>query len=149
MLYARQSPEFLPSGQNEQNFPTIIGADVLEISQPTLLVQAVLALAFLVVAVMTWRGKPASVRLIFVGLVFLLTAGNLIQLLTFITTPLPSPQTGIDSAGDLSRTLAVSQLCVTLLIPGYIIWYMNRGPARAFFRGHYLPDPDGDPVKGR
>jgi len=149
VLYARQNPEILPSQQSGQDLPTIVGADVLELSLPAILVQAVLALGFVVVAILTWRGKPAPMRFVFVGVVILLTAGNLIQLLTFVAAPAPSPQTGMDSAGDLSRAVTVSQLCVTLLIPTYIVWYMNRGPARAFFRGHYLQDPGGEPSQPR
>lgn len=140
-LNARQGVEFLPSEQSTQDLPSIIGAEVLEVNLPGLFIQAALALGFLAIAVITWRGKPARMRFIFVGLVILLTAGNLIQLLPLMTAPPATPQTGMDSSGDLSRTLAISQMCVTLIIPTYIVWYLNRGPARAFFRGHFLQDP--------
>lgn len=143
-LNARQGIEFLPPVQDNQNLPSIIGAEVLELNLIALGIQAVLALGFLVVAIITWRGRPANIRFVFVALVILLTAGNLIQLLSLLTSPPPTPQTGMDSSGDLGRTLAITQLCVTLIIPTYIVWYMNRGPARAFFRGHYLPDPSSN-----
>ena len=140
-LNARQGFEFLPSEQENQDLPSIVGTEILELNTMGLVAQAALALGFLAIAVITWRGRPANMRFVFVGLVILLTAGNLIQLSSLMTAPPPTPQTGMDSSGDLGRTLAVSQLCVTLLIPTYIVWYMNRGPARAFYRGYYLTEP--------
>jgi hypothetical protein len=31
----------------------------------------------------------------------------------------------------------------------YTLWYMNRGPARAFYRGYYLPAPPDDKNAGK
>jgi hypothetical protein len=41
------------------------------------------------------------------------------------------------------RSLLASRALLTLLVPLYVLWYMNRAPARAFYRGCYLAEPDG------
>lgn len=104
--------------------------------------QTVLALIFLVIAVFTWRGRPAQMRFIYVGAV---AAFTLIKLATALslTAAQPALQDGISSGDDLSRTLAWGQLVLEILVTLYVVWYMNRGPARAFFRGYYLPNPAG------
>jgi hypothetical protein len=37
---------------------------------------------------------------------------------------------------------------MSALVSFYVVWYLNRGPARAFYRGYYLPDPSGVPQTG-
>lgn len=110
------------------------------VSVEQLLLQAVLALAFLVIAVMTWRGRPARMRYVFVAAVVVLT---LIKFAAVVVQSQATPdlQAGISSGDDLSRSLAVGQLIIEIIVTLYVVWYMNRGPARAFFRGYYLPVP--------
>jgi hypothetical protein len=121
------------------------GADFTAgVSSEQLLLQSVLALAFLAVAVLTWRGRPSRMRYIFVGAVVLLT------LIKFAAVIIQSQtkrdlQAGLSSGDDLSRSLAVGQLVVEIVVTLYVVWYMNRGPARAFFRGYYLPTPSETP----
>lgn len=116
------------------------GGNVLNADSPRLIVQAVLALLFLIIAAFAWRGKPSTIRFILIGAVVLLSAGNIVLLITTLTTP-QTLQTGIDSGEAMTRSLATLQLCFTVMIPLYVAWYMNRGPARAFFRGHFLKEP--------
>lgn len=105
-----------------------------------MLLQAVLALAFLVIAVFAWRGRPPMMRFIYVGAVVALTGVKLVAVIaqTFNT---PDIQTGISSGDDLFRSVAVGQWVLEFLVMLYVVWYLNRGPARAFFRGYYLPLP--------
>ena len=116
------------------------GGTVLNADTPRLIVQTVLALLFLVIAVLAWRGKPSVMRFILVGAVILLSAGNIVLLINTLATP-QTLQTGIDSGEAITTSLATIQLCFTVMIPLYVAWYMNRGPARAFFRGYYLKEP--------
>jgi len=102
-----------------------------------LVVEGVLGLMFLVIAVMSWRGKPSSMRYIFAGAVLLLVLLTLVQ--TVVVTSRPqSIVTGIDSGAGLADTLLWLRLLVSLLLGAYTAWFVNRGPSRAFFRGYYL-----------
>jgi hypothetical protein len=138
--------EFVQPTEESQSAPSIVGASIEDATATPLVIQAALGIVFLVIAGLAWRGKPASIRFIFVGAVILLAAGNLTLLFTLLSAPQATPQTGMDSGGDLARTLSLSQLCVSLVIPAYIVWYMSRGPARAFFRGRYLEQPESTPA---
>jgi hypothetical protein len=148
-ISARPGIDIITPETNPGVNPVIVGAEVPDLVPAPYLAQIALALIFLVIAVFTWRGKPPVIRYIFVGAVLLLTAGNLIQLGSILAAPAPTTQTGLDSASELTRTLTISQLCITLVIPLYIVWYLNRGPARAFFRGHYLKSPGDDAPSAR
>ncbi len=144
-LSARPGMDFMEVESGGQGDTTIVGSEILDINQTPLIIQAIVATAFLTIAALAWRGKPPFIRFVFVGIVLLLTAGNLLQVLALLSAPSPTPLSGIDSASDVSRALRLAQLCMTLLIPAYIVWYLNRGPARAFFRGRYLDTPSADP----
>ncbi len=110
------------------------GGEVLGASETQILVQAVLALGFFVIAIMAWRGQPPVIRWVFVFSVIILSAGNIGLLLSSLAAP-SSIETGIDSGTEIVRSVATTQLCITVAIPIYVIWYMNRAPARAFYRG--------------
>ena len=79
-------------------------------------------------------------RFVFVTVVWALTFITLIvniwPAVTASCTQLPC-----DSSLDLGRTLAAAQVPLFVLVPLYVLWYLNRAPARAFYRGYYLPDP--------
>lgn len=103
------------------------------------------ALLFLVIAGFAWRGRPPQIRFVLVGSVLLYTAANVFQglrLLFFNDNP-DMLLEGFDSAsgGTFLRPLLTIQFLFPILIALYVVWYLNRGPARAFFRGAYLPDP--------
>jgi hypothetical protein len=51
---------------------------------------------------------------------------------------------GLDSGRALAQQLQVTRIAFSTLIALYVLWYMNRAPARAFYRGAYLPEPDGE-----
>ena len=98
---------------------------------------------FLVVSVLAWRGKPRRIRLIFVISVILIT----LMVIGLTALSLGTPKTlaqGLDSSADLDNTLLRTRAVVSILVALYVIWYVNRGPARAFYRGYYLPDPQAD-----
>jgi len=118
------------------------GGDFLGIPQTNLLAYAISSLAYLAVAVIAWRGRPPYIRWVLIAAVITLTVWRIGSVLVTLTGQ-ASFQAGIDSA-DQFRSLLCVQLPFSLLIPVYVLWYVNRGPARAFFRGYYLPAPGED-----
>ena len=137
MLRGRLETELVPLSTGGT---AAFGGNLLNADEARLLMQAGLAFLFLVIAAFAWRGKPPAIRFILVTAVLLLSAGNIVLLINTLTTP-QTLQTGVDSGETVTRSLATIQLFVTVLIPLYVVWYMNRGPARAFFRGYYLKEP--------
>ncbi|RMG84122.1 MAG: hypothetical protein D6712_11815 [Chloroflexi bacterium] len=127
---------------------SVIGFNITGLSTANLLLEIGLAIAFLVIAIVTWRGRPAYMRHVFVGAVLLL---GVIFTVVFVLPPLlqtPSlAETGLDSGQDAARQQAIDFLIATAIVSLYVVWYMNRGPARAFYRGYYLPDPDAEETK--
>lgn len=111
------------------------------VSDVALFVDLMSGLIFIVVAVFAWHGRPSFVRL----LLMLMTAGlslfNILQgyLPALLTVPDPL-EMGIDSLFETGRSLQLLLLVVTALVALYVVWYMNRWAARAFYRGFYLPE---------
>lgn len=120
--------------------PIAMGGNFTGVDESALFLQTLLGLMFLLIAVFTWVGRPRSIRFVFmvavVGLTLLTLIVSVVPLLTQTNF-----QNGIDSGADLSRSLLTSRILLSILIPLYVTWYINRAPARAFFRGTYLPDP--------
>ena len=117
-----------------------MGGDLLGVAESSLILQTVLSLSFLLIVVFAWRGKPEAMRFILVAAVFLLTMIKLVS----IVAPLfvqQNPQVGASSLDGLMRSLGTGQFIIELLVLVYVVWYMNRGPARAFYRGYYLTEP--------
>lgn len=101
-----------------------------------MIVQSGLALMFLVVAFLAWRGRPRVMRHIFVWAVIITS------IVTLFITLFPSPTGGLSggSLDSLSSILNPTVLIFNILLPLYVVWYLNRAPARAFYRGYYLPE---------
>ncbi len=116
-----------------------MGGDFLGVPESSLILQSILSVAFLIISVMAWRGKPSSIRFIMIVAVFVLTVIKLISVLMSLINQ-PSFQAGASSMEGLMNALGAGQLFIEVLVLLYVVWYMNRGPARAFFRGYYLPE---------
>ena len=127
-----QAMEFLPGGG-------AIGGDLV-VSDVNLIVPIINGLIFLVVAVLAWRGKPQAVRHVFIGGVIYLTVVTILLTVASFIEP-PSLEQGFDSGAQFIDSLFVGRVVMSVLVALYVIWYVNRGPARAFYRGYYLPDP--------
>lgn len=110
-----------------------------------LVIQIVLSIVFFVMAIFAWRGKPPYMRYVLMLSVILLALINI----GFIVVPqlTASDQGLVGRSGGSQQILAslqVGQIVLLVLVPLYVVWYLNRGPARAFYRGHYLQRPPGD-----
>lgn len=121
-----------------------MGGDLLGVPESSILLQFTLALVFFVIAFLAWRGKPAYIRFVLVAGVIVLTIIKLISLIAPFLV-MPDMQGGASSLDGIMRSVATGQFVLELLVLLYVVWYMNRGPARAFYRGYYLPEP-ADPA---
>lgn len=124
--------------------PIATGGNYTGLPDFALFLQTLFGLAFLIIAVFAWRGHPKSIHKIMIGAVAALTLLTLIvSVLPLLTQP--TLEAGFDSGNSLTRSLSASRFVLSILIPLYTIWYMNRGPARAFYRGYYLTEPAAEP----
>jgi hypothetical protein len=119
--------------------PIGVGGEILGVSENTLALRGCVAVAFFVVSILAWRGRPTVTRILFVIGVLGLTGLHFAEILTR-SLQQPDFEGGFTSLDSLLRALAAGQFFANLLVLLYVIWYMNRGPARAFYRGYYLPE---------
>lgn len=124
--------------------PIALGGDFLGFSPLLVILQTVLAFAFLVIAILAWRGRPSFIRF---GLVLAVIVLSLIQLATIVLPNLSAVnlEEGIDSGASVWEALGIGQFLSGLPVLLYVMWYMNRAPARAFYRGYFLTDVDPQP----
>jgi hypothetical protein len=128
-------------GQEGTVAPIAVGGDFTGVANEVVVIQAVIGVVYLVIAFFAWRGRPRWIRFAMLAAVVAMT----LVTVAFSISPLftqPDLSQGIDSGEALRRTLLSSQLVISILVALYVVWYMNRGPARAYYRGYYLPDPD-------
>jgi hypothetical protein len=127
---------------NEGDEVVFAGANADIVSAGDVVLVSVSGIAFLVVAFFAWRGKPAWSRyLLFFG-VLGLNALYLVVVLSTLLRPVDLSQ-GFTSADELVRSSQIGYLLMMSLVTVYLVWYMNRAPARAFYRGYYLPAEQG------
>jgi hypothetical protein len=120
--------------------PIAYGGDFLGVPTWILGVQSVSGVLFFFFAIFAWRGRPHWMRQALPVAVALLTVIILILTIQQATTQ-PDFQAGISSMNAISATILKGEFLGSLLVMLYVIWYMNRGPARAFYRGYYLSHP--------
>ncbi len=121
--------------------PIASGGNFMGVDNNAVLIQGVLGLIFLVIAFYAWRGRPSWIRFATLAAVVVLT----IVTVVYSVIPLshdPNLNEGIDSGQSLAQTLLSGRLMLSVLVALYVVWYMNRGPARAYYRGYYLTDPN-------
>lgn len=136
---SQQMPS-LPLGGEEVE-PIAVGGDFTGVDDGTLVLQTLVGLAFLAIAVFAWRGRPQWIRFVMVAAVCGLTLFTLLASVLPLVSQ-PDLQGGIDSGAAIARSLLASRTLLSVLIPLYVLWYMNRAPARAFYRGYYLTEPE-------
>ncbi|MBN2305324.1 MAG: hypothetical protein JXQ72_12640 [Anaerolineae bacterium] len=93
---------------------------------------AVFGFVMLLLCVPAWGGRPARIRWVFVGalvVVVLVHAIRIIELWMEDVHPIFGGQ-----AEETLRNYLLCQVPVLIAVPLYVIWYLNRAPARAFYR---------------
>jgi hypothetical protein len=100
--------------------------------------QVLMSILFFIVAVFAWRGRPPGIRYVLMIAIISVTLFNLA-----LTLSIPSPDLtqGLDSSAEFSSSIARLNLGGGFLVVAYVLWYINRAPSRAFYRGYYLPEP--------
>lgn len=134
--------------QNQNIAPLAVGGSYTGVDESALIVQTALGIVFLVIAFFAWRGKPAWIRFVMLASVVVLT----LVTVGFSLIPLlsqPDMNQGFDSGESIRDMLLSSRLLLSILVALYVVWYVNRGPARAYYRGYYLPNPDGTSTPSR
>jgi hypothetical protein len=121
--------------------PVAMGGDFMGVNPVALGLQAVVSLAFLLIAVCAWIGRPSSIRYVMLAAVVLMTLYSLLQTISQ-TMAQPTVSQGVSSLDALLDSVSCGQFALSALVSLYVVWYLNRGPARAFYRGYFLPDPD-------
>lgn len=139
--YRFQQVDLAIPGETNAAAPLAVGGDFMGGDNTSLLVQAVLGAVFLVIAFCAWRGRPRSIRFVMLAAVVMLT----VVTVAFSIAPLlasPDLRQGLDSGEAIRQTLMSGRLLMSVLVALYVVWYVNRGPARAFYRGYYLSEPE-------
>jgi hypothetical protein len=117
------------------------GGDYLGVSPVLLVIYTVVAITFFVIAVFAWRGRPSYMRYVMLVAVIILTLLSLGLTIVAQTTGNQNLPQGISSLDSLMSSVSCGQFALSFLVTFYVAWYLNRGPARAFYRGYYLPEP--------
>lgn len=128
-----------PDGSDGQAFA--VGGTANIVSTPRLIFDVVTGLGFLVIALFAWRGRPSWIRFLMLAAIATMTALNVLSIFMSLRAT-PSLDAGFTSGDGLVNSLLLGRLMFTVLIPAFAAWYLNRGPARAFYRGYYLPEPE-------
>jgi hypothetical protein len=140
-----QNLDFSGSGME----PIAVGGDFMGVNPVNLGIQAIVSLVFLAIAVFAWIGRPSSIRYILLAAVVVMTLYSLLQTISQ-TLAQPAMSQGLSSLDAMLSSVSCGRFAISTLVTLYVVWYLNRGPARAFYRGYYLPDPsemNSDPIQ--
>lgn len=140
LVESRLSRIDMPVVFEGEEYQALASGGSFEITANEILVQAAAILVFIAVAYLAWRGGRAWIRPLFTGTVLLYGGLTAFFTLSDLLTP-ASINEGMSSLDSLISQGLCSVLVTTILIPVYVLWYINRAPARAFYRGTYAP-PD-------
>ena len=121
-----------------EEYRALASGGSFQISANEIVVQTGAILIFLVVAYLAWRGGRPWIRPLFTSTVLLYGGLTAIFTLRDLLTPNIIDQ-GMTSLDTLIKQGLCSVLVTTVLIPLYVLWYINRAPARAFYRGTFAP----------
>lgn len=86
----------------------------------------------LILCVFAWWGRPARIRFILVAAILIPTAVNLFRVIEAVNSP-NNPVFG-GQVQSTMRSYLICQLPLLFVVPLYSVWYLNRAPARAFYR---------------
>ncbi|MEP7291628.1 MAG: hypothetical protein ABI835_07580 [Chloroflexota bacterium] len=140
-----QSASLPVPGQADSVTPIAVGSSFVGIDDISLIVQTALGIVFLGIA---FRGRPAWIRFVMLASVLVLTLVTIaLSLAPLITNP--DLSRGIDSGEAIRSVFLSGRLLLSVLVAFYVVWYVNRGPARAYYRGYYLSVPSETTTKSK
>ncbi len=84
----------------------------------------------LIACIFAWIGRPQGARLALLGCVWLTTA---VWAFRVLQSAFSAPEL-FGVGGSLTSAGVVCQVPLLILIPVYVTWYLNRAPARQFYR---------------
>ena len=96
------------------------------------IMQGVYGGLILLACMLAWWGRPRQIRFVLIGLLLLITPVNLYRIVEAWTSSIDPIFGGQGQEAD--RVFLLCQFPAMLLLPPYVIWYLNRAPARAFYR---------------
>ncbi len=96
------------------------------------IIQGIYGVCILVACVLAWWGRPRQIRFVLVLLLIVITPVNLYRILEAWTSSVDPIFGG--QGQEVDRAILLCQFPAMLLLPPYAIWYLNRAPARAFYR---------------
>ncbi len=102
-------------------------------------IQAGYGALILVVCALAWWGRPPQIRFVLSALLLVLTAITFYRVAETWFTP-TDPIFG-GQVQTTWRGFLRCQLPGLVLVPLYVMWYLNRAPARAFYRRVPLSAP--------
>lgn len=129
----------LPDGTEMESI--MAGSDANLVTPERLIIEGGLSLIFLMVGMLAWLGRPRHIRYVLLAMVVGLAGINAVAIIIDLMRPI-TLNDGYSSGNALASTFNMGRLIANVLIPLYLAWYINRAPARAFYRGYYLPDPN-------
>lgn len=113
---------------------------IASVTNLDLILRMVPAMLYLGIAGLAWRGKPQRIRFVMVAAVMILFLWYVG--LTLLQVRQDQQLLGMSSDGYL-QSLRTSYFTLAGLVAVYTLWYMNRAPARAYYRGYYLEEQEG------
>ncbi len=91
-----------------------------------------LGVVTLIASVAAWVGRPRGVRLFLIGMVWIQVIFNVARLIASLSSPPTLTEVGGTFAP--AATGLICQAPLLTLVPLYVTWYLNRAPARQFYR---------------
>jgi hypothetical protein len=98
-----------------------------------LLIQVGISGGVIGLAFFAFRGRPSWIRWLFMLAVAAIALYTALEWFNIVTDSTLEGGSG-DVLGDILNVILV------LIVPPYVLWYMNRSPARAFYRGYYTDE---------
>lgn len=86
----------------------------------------------LIACIGAWIGRPRGVRLFLVGMLWIQVVFSAARLIAHLSSTPTLPEVG--GTFTSTATQLICQAPLLTLVPLYVTWYLNRAPARQFYR---------------
>lgn len=109
----------------------IVGTDLVPLDAWTWF-GGLAGLLVILMAIPAWLGRPPYIRFVFIGTIMLSMAATIAKVIAHSDASNPIlPQNAFESA--LQDVFGLQYFIQAVMLV-YILWYLNRAPARAFYR---------------